>query len=341
MPHTRKSIRCKELKTLDIGKHLPLLNIGKLLGYSSRTIGIRAQECKIKLRNPGTPKPKISDKKLIYLYLQKRLSSRKIAKIYGCAYSYIDTRIRKLDIPRRTLSSSHIITKRKNFSDNLAEKAYLIGFRIGDLRVRKMYKNSETILVDCGSTKPEQIKLIKNLFQKYGRVWISKPKLNRKVQIECSLNNSFSFLLPKYLKFPGWIFKRNDLFLNILAGFIDAEGSFYVSRNQKSANFSLGNYNREILLQIDKKLTKKGYRTRLFKGVPKGYKGKDGYSHKQDYWILTIYRKVDLYLFIKTITPFLKHKDKIRDVTKVVLNLKSRNEKFGFKGIGMINFNHV
>jgi hypothetical protein len=57
---------------------------------------------------------------------------------------------------------------------------YLVGFALGDLRVRKIYQNSETIKVDCGSTKIEQINLIKNLFKKYGHVWISKPTSKKK-----------------------------------------------------------------------------------------------------------------------------------------------------------------
>lgn len=341
MHHTRKYVKCDQLEDLYLNKNLSLLEIGNLLGFSSRTIQIKAHECKIKLRNAGPSKPKISDKKLICLYLQKRLSSRKIAKQYGCAYSYIDARIKRLNIPRRTLSSSHIVSKRINFSENLTEKAYLIGFRIGDLRVRKMYKNSETILVDCGSTKIEQIKLIKRLFEKYGRVWISKPKSKGRIQIECSLNSSFTFLLLKYSKFPSWTFKNKNLFLNILAGFIDAEGSFFISSNRKAAYFSIGNYNSDILKQIGIELAHKGFHTRYFKGVAKGYKGKDGYSHNRDYWILNINRKVDLHKFAETILPFLKHKDKIKAAKKVIANLDIRNEKFGFKGIGMLHFKHV
>src|SRR5688572_5396358 len=225
MPHTRKGIDCDNLKDLYLEKKLSLLKISKILGYSARTINIKATECKIPLRKPGTSPPTITDQTLKHLYLQKRMSSRKVAKIYKCAYSYIDTRIKLLNIPRRTLSSSHIVSKRVDFSGNLCEKAYLIGFRIGDLRVRKMYKNSETILIDCGSTKPEQIKLIKKLFSKYGRIWISKPKQDNRVQIECGLNNSFSFLLNKPNRFPEWTLQKKDLAISIIAGFIDAEGS--------------------------------------------------------------------------------------------------------------------
>lgn len=331
MPHTRKNIDCSQLKTLYLKRKLSLLKIGKILHYSSRTIEIKVKECKIPLRKPGNIPPNIGDRTLKRLYLQKRMSSRKIARIYKCAYSYIDTRIKLLNIPRRSLSSAHIITKRANFSGNMNEKAYLIGFKVGDLRARKMYKNSETILTDCGSTKPNQIKLIKNLFKRYGRVWISKPKPNHKIQIECSLNKSFSFLLKKYKMFPKWIEISNELRLHAMAGFIDAEGSFYISKGQ--GTFSLGNYNTAILKQIDSWLTALGLRTRFFMGVKKGYRGKDGYSHNQDYWILSIQKKRDLFLFIKITLPYLKHKDRISDAQRVLKNIEGRNLKYGFIGM--------
>lgn len=332
MLHTRKGIKCDELGILYLKDNLPLHKIAKKLGFSARTIQIKCNECNIKLRKPGVIPPKINAEELKNLYLNKRMSSRKIADIYKCSYSYIDSKIKLLDIPRRNLSTAHIITNRNNFSGDLKEKAYLIGFRIGDLRVRKMYKNSETILVDCGSTKPKQIELIKNLFQKYGRVWTGKPKGNNKVQIECSLNESFSFLIEKPNKFPEWTMDKNRLALSIIGGFIDAEGSFFIGKNKQAA-FSIGNYNLEILNQINTKLQNLGYSTRLFGGVKKGYTGKDGYSHRSDYWILTITKKKDLKLFTNKIIPYLRHKDRISCAMRVLKNIEVRNLKYGFIGM--------
>jgi hypothetical protein len=338
MRHTRKDINCINLKDLYTKKKLSLFKVGKALGFSYRTIEIRAIECKIPLRKSGNTPPTITEQSLKDLYIQKRMSSRKIAKIYKCSYSYIDTRIKSLEIPRRNLASAHIVTKRANFSGNNYEKAYLVGFKVGDLRARKMYKNSETILVDCGSTKPNQIVLIKNLFKKYGRIWISKPKADGKTQIEAGVNQSFSFLLQKHPMFPAWAMKSWKIFLNVLAGFIDAEGSFFVAKDKSYAVFSLGNYNKQILEQINKKLIEKNLKTKLFRGVKKGYIGKDGYSHNQDYWVLTITRKYDVYNFAKLVLPFLKHKDRVNDAKKAMKNIELRNIKFGFKGKGVLNF---
>ncbi|HEX6976920.1 MAG TPA: hypothetical protein VF185_00990 [Patescibacteria group bacterium] len=341
MPTKRRNIITKELlENYYINKHWNLLKISKLLGFSVRTIEIRAKELEIPLRSSGIPGPNISKEELKKLYVKQKLSSRKIAKIYKCAYSTIDRKIRNYDLPIKSLAAAHIITKRRPFSENLKEKAYILGFRIGDLRVRKMYKNSETILIDCASTHAEQIKLIKRLLFPYGRIWISKTYKTGKQQIECSVDNSFEFLLKKYSKFPSWVFKKNEIFLSILAGFIDAEGSFYITKDKKSAKFSLGNYNKAILKQIFNFLAKRKFHPKIFLGVKKGYTGKDGYSHNHNYWILTLDRKIDNYRFATLLKPHLKHKEKIRDCKKLLKNINYRNKIYGYKGIDMLKFAH-
>lgn len=337
----RFSIEPHILIDLYWNKGLSTFKIGKYLGLASRTINIRMHECGIPLRTPGVLGPNISKVKLKSLYVTKRMSSRKIAKIYKCGNTTIDRKIKEFGFPTRTLADAHIFTHRADFSENINEKAYLIGFRIGDLRVRKPYKNSETIHIDCASTKPEQISLIKRLFKKYGKIWISRPNKLNKVQIECSVNRSFDFLLEKYNLFPMWVFKSKKLFLSILAGFSDAEGCFFVLKNGKRSNFSIGNYNKGILVQIQNFLSKLDFKANMFLGVRKGYQGKDGYIYNGDYWILRIDRKLDLYRFVNTIRPYLRHKDKIREASKVLNNLVARNKKYGYRGMEMLNFGHA
>lgn len=310
-------------------RKLNLLEIGRELGCASRTINIRMKELDIPLRKPGISGPEVIKEDLKMLYVDQDLSSRKIAKIYKCAYSYIDKKIRNYGFPVKTLAAAHITTKRLPFSNNPMEKAYLIGFRIGDLRVRKMYLNSETILIDCGSTHLEQISLINSLFSEYGRVWISQPSMSGRIQIECSVDFSFSFLLKKLSRFPSWTLRSKPLFLSVLAGFVDAEGCFFVTKDNKSARFSIGNYYSYILKQIQNKFTLMGYTTRLFLGVRKGYTGKDGYSHRQDYWILSVYRKHEVYRFTQSILPYLRHREKIEDAEKVLANIELRNKLYG------------
>ncbi len=329
MTRKRFDIDLETLVDMYWGKGLSLLEIGNRLGCASRTIDIRMHELNVPLRPSGIPGPEISKKTLRRLYINTGLSSRKIAKMYKCAYSTIDRKIRGYGFPIKTLAAAHITSKRRPFDGTLEDKAYLIGFRTGDLRVRKMYKRSETLLIDCASTHQAQIDLISSLFKKYGRIWTSLPTKSGKVQVECGVDLSFSFLLPKLSKFPQWTFRTNPLFLSVLAGFVDAEGCFYVNKNRKIAGFSIGNYNTQILKQVELKLTRFGFHPRLFMGVKKGYTGKDGYSHREDYWILSLYRKIDALDFSSKILPYLKHREKIDDARNVIRNIKLRNKLYG------------
>ncbi len=289
------------------------------------------REFNIPLR-PQHNKLTIPKKELFQLYAKQRLSSQKIAKIYKCAYSTIDSKIRKFGFPIRTLANAHITTNRKPFSGNKIEKAYLLGLVFGDLRVRKIYQNSETIHIDCGSTKIDQIRLIESLFKKYGNVWISKPNKENKIQIECNVDLSFNFLLENNKgKMPQWILKKKEFFAAFLAGFTDAEGSIFISKGM--AAYALANYNHSLLnqiygylnyLNIDLRQPKIGKR----KGVKVIYKGKT-YKTNGDYWTLSINKKSSLIKLFNLIKPYLKHAKRKKDMKKAIANINKRNEKFG------------
>lgn len=327
MKKKRDFIPLEQLVKLYWKKGLTTLQIAKIFSCAQRTIQIRMQECNIPLRPRGN-KLEIPKEKLFEFYINQRLSSRKIAKSYRCVYSTIDRKIREYGFPIRTLANAHIVTLRKPFSGNKTEKAYLLGFAIGDLRVRKMYKNSETILIDCGSTKKEQIKLVKSLFKHYGRIWISKPTNAGKTHIECSVDLSFNFLLENDHKIPKWILRRKKFFAGFLSGFTDAEGSIFISKGK--ATYSLGNYNYHLLNQIYVQLIKLGIKLKLpRRGTLKGYKDRQGYRRKADYWTLAIHRKSSLLKLFNLISPHLKHAKRKNDVKKAIRNIKERNKKFG------------
>jgi len=86
----RFSIKPEVLIDLYWDKGLSLLKIGKLLALASRTVNIRMIESGIPLRKQFYWKLNIPKNELKRLYINKRMSSRKIAKIYKCAYSTID-----------------------------------------------------------------------------------------------------------------------------------------------------------------------------------------------------------------------------------------------------------
>jgi len=320
-------VKKKDLIYLYKIKKLTSYEIADIYNCCQGTIWKRLEKYKIKRVHGGRNAIFISKFDLKDLYLKQGLSSRKIAKKYNCAYSTVDRKIRQYGFPIKTLAEAHIIYSRKNFNGNKTEKAYLIGFSIGDLRVRKRYHNSLTIHIDCGSTRQEQINLIKSLFMNYGRVWISKPNKRGAKQIECALNKSFSFLLKKRILIDRWILNNNRFFISFLAGFTDAEGSIFVSADK--ASYSLGNYNKKILSQIRNKLISMRIDCPAIReDKTKGYIDKQGYVRNQNYSHLRIDRKIYLIHLFNLISPYLKHKKRIKNMKKAIKNINLRNRKY-------------
>ncbi|MBU2634444.1 MAG: LAGLIDADG family homing endonuclease [Nanoarchaeota archaeon] len=314
-----------KLKKLYLEKGFTTFQIAKKLDCCQATIWKRLKELNIKSRLPGVKRVNISKKKLNELYLKKKLSTWKIEKETGIPRSTIHRKLREFNLPTRNLATANTLYPKKDFNGDLLEKAYLIGFRIGDLRVRKPNKGGKTICVACGTTIPEQILLIKQLFEKYGRVWVKKTKIG-KINIEAFLNTSFEFLLGKEI--PPKILENRKLFFSFLAGFIDAEGSIKVYRNM--ARFSLGNYDKNTLIKIYQCLNKFNIECKKpLVDKRKGKRNNEGYKYNSNYWHFGINKKEELLKFLSEISPYIKHKNKIKDLNIAIENIKLRSMKNG------------
>jgi len=326
----------KNLKFLYKKKKLTTYQIADIYNCCQATIWKRLHEFNIKSRLPWNLVD-LPKKKLRNLYIKKNLSTWEIEKQYGYPRSTVHRNLREYNIKTRNIAESHIIYPRKDFSGGSMEKAYLMGFAIGDLRARKIGPKSETIHIDCGSTKLEQIALIKKLFKPYGKVWISKPNKKGAIQIEAMLNDSFAFLLKKGLKIDKWILKDNNYFISFLAGFTDAEGSIIVSGSGQAV-YQLGNYNKNLLKQIRGKLIELGIVCpKLYSDSNKGYIDKEGYVRNDNYWSLRICRKFYLSHLLNLLTPHIKHLDKKKGINKVKNNISKRNKRFGNINMNIIN----
>lgn len=324
------SIIKEDLKNLYQTRNLTINQIANIYSCGRSTILKRLHKFNIKIR---IYRVNLSESKLKYLYLKNKLSTWKIESQYGYCRGTVYRKLSEYGIKKRNIAQSHATYIRRSFSDNLLEKAYLIGFSMGDLRVRKRGPLSETISVGCGSTKKEQINLINKLFRPYGRVWISKPGKMGVVNIECLLDRSFAFLLEKRILADNWISKNKKYFLSFIAGFSDAEGclSFY---NDKGY-YSLGNYNKGLLNQIrDFLLEREIICTKLTESKIKGRICFGKYYHNQNYWHFRIHRKKSLLNLFNLVGVYLKHELKIKDMNKVIKNIEERNNKFGYLKMG-------
>lgn len=295
--------------------------IAKKFNCNHSTVLKRLRKLGVEIREPGMPFADISKDELEKLYIDKGLSTWKIAELLNHSRGIIYKKLKRFGIKPRDISDSHIKYPRNPFSGNPLEKAYILGFSIGDLRVRKVGKKSKTIKVDCRSTMPEQIKLINNLFKNYGRVWIGRPNKEGKTQIEAFLDNSFNFLL-NIKRETRTLLNNNKYFPSFLAGFVDADGSIFIADGQ--ARFSIGNYNFQLLKIIRKKLLTIGIVVTKLIRDRKLYIDNLGYKRNNYYWHLTVNRKESLIKLFNLLGPYLKHEKRVSDMKKAIHNLKIR-----------------
>lgn len=269
-----------------------------------------------------TPKP-LTKSFLKKAYCKDGLSTWAIESRYGLSRSRVYNALKKFNLPSRNLAQSHIVYPRLDFSGDACEKAYLIGFAEGDLRVRIHNKvRSETISIECGSTKPAQIDLIRDLFSPYGRVWIGKPNIRGVVNIEAFVNRSFAFLLPQQRTYT-WCAKSEKCFFAFLAGCTDAEGSFFITDNQ--ARVAWGNEDKDILTFIQGTLLSYGITpSQLVCDSRAGTLSSNGYFFNQDYCHVECIRKVSIRDLLRRIARYIRHADKKIALARIQRNLVAR-----------------
>lgn len=266
---------------------------------------------------------------LLNLYYKENLTQKQIAAKLQKSIPHISLLMKKYDLKTRGPATYHTKYQKFPFSNNFKEKAYLIGFRLGDLHV-KLLSSGKIIKVDCTSTKDAQINLFRGLFKDYGPIWIGKPRKDGNRVFVTYLNRSFAFLIPKKDNIPFWVRKNKKYFLSFVAGYIDAEGCFWSSRNR--AHFTLASYDKRILKQI--------YLGLLNLGLPcnpprilvrQGHRKADGLIYRNDHWYFTITKKSSLLWLFQLLSHRLRHQKRLEDLKKVKQNILDRNQRFFIK----------
>src|SRR3972149_4738373 len=198
-----------QLERWYIQGHLSTYDIAAKSGCDSKTVYYWLKKYKISTR----PRKIVATNKTALEKLYKSgFSLKEIGKQIGCTPSAVLRKFRKFDISTRSPWEANTFHIKYKFSNNSLEKAYLIGFRIGDLNVAQRSPIS-SIIVKSNTTRVEQVLLLKKLFSKYGPVWISRPKSKPSVyHFTATVNNSFSFLLTKHSSIPRWIVRSKKLF---------------------------------------------------------------------------------------------------------------------------------
>jgi hypothetical protein len=313
-----------QLENLYWDKQLSSLQIGKQFHCNGSNILYWLKKLKVKRRLPyWKNKVDIPKKVLEDLYLNKRMSSLKIAEKLGIKHSKtIRRKLKKFGIPTRSLSEARTKKFKKPFSNDLNEKAYFLGLRAGDFYAKWARKS---IRVQTTTTHLAQINLLKNAFRNYGEtcIYLTKNKSREDEWfVYVDLHPSFKFLLKKPNKIPDWILKDKKYFFQFLAAYMDCEGSWRVQKShQKHIRFvfNISTGDSKILRQIKKRLETFGYHPYLYLDKEKGTKASYG-VYNQDMFELTINRKKEIISLINKLLPLSKHSEKIRKMNFILEN---------------------
>jgi hypothetical protein len=177
------------------------------------------------------------------MYLEHSMSQTEIARILGVQRQTVSSWLGRLDIPVRTQgdSVSLALTKyhAKAFDGDLTSRAYLLGFRAGDLHAQV---HGRRIRASVGTTHPAMAELFRLVFSGFTEVR-RYPKYNDLGGfhwcIFCDLDSTFDFLLKKPTEIPDWVLKDEEFFYSFLAGYFDAEGCVSFDLRPSSHSISL------------------------------------------------------------------------------------------------------
>jgi predicted DNA-binding protein YlxM (UPF0122 family) len=325
----RSSISCEELERLYLKESISAPEIAARVGCSTNTIYTHLVKCGVQVRSMSEAARldrgiEIPRDELYELYVVKHLSFAEIARQYKCDTTTIHKRLKAYNLNARPAGGSAHEHPKKDFSGGLCEKAYLIGLRLGDLHVEE---GNWAIRVRCTSTHREQIELIKGLFAEYGGIWVSEPREKRGVGITVHLNRSFEFLLPQKDEIEQWILNDDNAFMAFWAGYVDAEGSFIVSRNR--AYFKVDSGDKGILNQAWLRLATMGLKFPQPKLIRPAGTWIDQFhlASKRDLWRLATEQKNTLFQLCVLLSPYLRHQKRIRAMEAVRANVASRISK--------------
>jgi transposase-like protein len=318
-----EEILAQEIVRLYRDEGLSTEAIARRLGWSASAIRSRLVAHGIPRRTPWARNAVECDPTdVVRLYVDEGLSLSAIAEMYGCSLTTIWRKAKTAGIECREGGSGQRY-QRTDFSGDLAEKAYLIGFRIGDLNVEL---HGHTIAVKCTSTRTEQVDLFRQLFEGYGHVYTDEATLARRkrqsIGMSVALNMSFEFLLPKQDAVPDWVLKGSDQeFFAFLAGYIDAEGYIrtYLPPGYRTlqVRIEVRSYDGVLLSQLAEGLNVRGiaYPPAEIR-VDAGYVNRSGIRSNGVQWGLGIYRKQSLTLLFEQIDAHLRHGRRRRDMMR-------------------------
>lgn len=269
---------------------------------------------------------RVTREELDYWYNELGETTEQIGRRLGINGRTVRDLMEKFDLPRRSKAEAAIDYPRRPFSGDAVEKAYLLGFRIGDLNVRQDLPTSQTIHVRCGTSRPAQVDLIRGLFEPYGHVHTRRGTIGE-TQVECHLDLSFRFLLEKEDRVPGWVMEDDECFWAFLAGYMDAEGYIGLNRQRgrEQARVEIASCDEGVLRGLWAGLNARDVRCpQIYLKTRAGTVDRRGQRYNYDFYRLCISRKASLDRLFRGIDPYLKHADKRTAMSEAWANVRER-----------------
>ena len=165
-------------------------------------------------------------------------------------------------------------TKEYNYSIPEKEKSYILGYRAGDLYVKKVGKQ---IVAEVSTTRAAMIHLFISLFAPYGKIIFDHPgnKEEGKVLVKAFLPyDKWYFMLSKNYGWIEYFVETEETFFSFLAGFFDAEGSIKIIRKKRGGfgvHLTIKNKDFKLIKLLWKKLQEYGYKCYIVKVKGKAY----------------------------------------------------------------------
>lgn len=311
--NAKGELTASSLHKLHWDQNLSLHQMASILGISRRSLvrtmkglGVRRRSytdaMKLRRKPPILTKEELSEK-----YLGKQMSCTEISFEVGVSATTVSNLIRTYNIPRRPVSEANRRYSYQSFGGNRKEAAYLLGFRTGDLHMTKV---GTLVRASTTSTHPAMGRLFDTIFSRYAHVGRTPSHGDRGYQWAhySYLDSSFDFLLNKPKTIPQEIMEDMELFLAFLAGYLDAEGSYRVYRQDETTAFSLriNSEDERILRGLAMGLRRMGYHV-SFKLAAKH---SDFPRYTKNLWTLGMFRNAEILDLTKSLEHL--HDEKVR-----------------------------
>jgi hypothetical protein len=210
------------------------------------------------------------------------------------------------------------------FSGGETERAYLLGYRAGDLNA--FQPSANTVVARVSTTHQAMLEMFERTFAPYGHC----EAVPRQVfltgydwQIRAILGNSFSFLVTKPAHPPN----ETNHFYAFVAGFSDSDCNWSVNNGNGKTHykFALTSADYKLLGELKVSFEKKGYhpllaitREKDTVKVMKGLRETRQITLKKDTWALKMNRKEEVKALARVILPFSRHSEKMRRMCLVL-----------------------